>query len=1010
MAARPRLAADGVVEAALNRRPETVNTEPTALKPAAPKPTAPTSTAPKTGRHARMQHDTSTRLLEIDRLFAQALELSGDGRAAWLRDLTARDAEAAARVEELLRAAETPTGAAFDGQLQSIVSNLVAASTDSADCSADRDGDRSGDRFGPYRVVREIARGGMAIVYLAERADGAFAQQVALKVLPLAFADEQARRRLERERQILANLQHPGIARLLDGGADAWGRPFLVMELVEGTPIDRYCDTHRLTLDARVRLLVDAARAVEYAHQNLIVHRDLKPSNVLVTADGHVKLLDFGIATLLEQERDLDGLETERPRTQRLFTPAYASPEQWRGEPLTVASDAYQLGLMLFELLTGQRLGERLIVAPSAVVADFARTLSAAAIATRAAARATTHADWIRRLRDDLDAIACTLLHPDPGGRYPTVAAFIDDVARHQAGVPIVARQPTVRYRASKFVRRHRVRVGAAVVAGMAMVGGTTAALWQASAARQERDRARTEATRAQRVADFLIDVFAISNAERMRGRDTSARDLLDRAARRVDRELAGEPSLQADMMDAIGHAYHNLGFYAEAETLLRRALDARQQQSPQDRKAIANVQHHLGQLLHDRGEPAEAERHLTEALTLRRAIYGPSASDPSIADTLHALGWLAHCRGQIDESDHLLRAALTMRRALLGGSDPAVAATLNELARLAIRRRRFAEAEQFAREALEIRRRVLGPRHPSVAASLDMLGMVRHNVDDYAGAERSYREALEVRQQTLGASHPDTLVVSNNLGSVLYDHEDYAGASRAYRDAVERGRTRLGNRHPMIAQYLFNLSRSDYELSRGAEAEQALRESLAIREAVYGERHMQTAAALAQLAIVLRDRGLHGDQGGLGDRGDRGDHAALEESRRLFERSLRICRSLRDDDGTLMSTVLLQYGGLLIDLGRTAQAAAMIEEGVASRRAEYGETSWRTAEAKTFAADLLLAQGHRDQALAIWAQAVPILKKERPNLRATRRAIERWNAAATEEAVTASAAATASP
>ena len=262
------------------------------------------------------------------------------------------------------------------------------------------------------------------------------------------------------------------------------------------------------------------------------------------------------------------------------------------------------------------------------------------------------------------------------------------------------------------------------------------------------------------------------------------------------------------------------------------------------------------------------------------------------------------------------------------------------------------------------------------------MLGMVRHSVDDYVGAERWYREALEVRQQTLGAGHPDTIVVSNNLGSVLYDHEDYAGARRMYRDALDRGRMRLGNRHPLIAQYLFNLSRSAYELSRGDEAEQTVRESLAIREAVYGERHMQTAASLTQLAIVLRDRG------------------AREEARGYFERALRICRSLRDDDDddeTLMMIVLLNYGGLLLDLGDTAQAAAMIEEGVAWRVTEYGDTNWRTAEAKTIAAGLRLAQGRRDQALEMWAQAVPILEKERPALRATRYASERWAVALAE-------------
>lgn len=269
---------------------------------------------------------------------------------------------------------------------------------------------------------------------------------------------------------------------------------------------------------------------------------------------------------------------------------------------------------------------------------------------------------------------------------------------------------------------------------------------------------------------------------------------------------------------------------------------------------------------------------------------------------------------------------------------------------------------------------------------------MIEHGGGRYAEAERDYRESLDVRRQTLGPSHPDTVIGTNNVASLLFDHEDYAGAHRLYREALDRGRERLGDRHPMVAQYLFNLSLSAFQLSRDAEAERDLRESLAIRESVYGERHMQTAATLAQLAVVLRERG------------------ARDEARRDFERALRICRTLRDDDA-LTATVLLNYGAFLIDVGRTTQAAALIDEGLTLRRAQYGDPSWRTAAARTIAADLRIAQGRRDEAMQLWARAVPILQKERPAFRATRRALARWSAvAAGHELATATGAADAWP
>jgi serine/threonine protein kinase/tetratricopeptide (TPR) repeat protein len=938
-----------------------------------------------------MRHEAPTRLLAIDRQLAQALDLVGDARRAFLRTLAEADAEMAARVAELLDAAEAPDA---DDQLASLVAGIAARACEddpdlisSASTASTGKGLLPTDCLGPYRVVREIAKGGMAVVYLGERADGAFEHQVALKVLPLALADDDAGRRLQRERQILADLQHPGIARLLDGGADAWGRPYLVMELVEGTPIDRYCDDHRLDIEARLRLMVEAARAVEFAHRHLVLHRDLKPSNVLVTREGQVKLLDFGIATLLDADgggpRTAPHMQTQ-PRTQaRLLTPAYASPEQWRGEVLTTASDAYQLGLMLFELLTGQRVSEapdevsgvRPLAPPSAVVAR----LSPDEVSARARDRATTPAAWVRRLRDDLDTITGTLLHPDPTSRYGgRVAAFIEDVARHHAGTPIVARPPTRRYRASRFVRRHRVSVAAALIVLLVLIGGGAAALWQAAAAQRARDRAMVEASRAQHVAEFLMEVFAVSNAERAVGCDTSARDLLDRGVRRVEQELAQEPELQAGMMDVMGEAYHSLGFYDQATVLLDRALAARESQAPRDFDAIATVHQHLGVLMHDRGELDRADRHFTEALILRRRMHG--AAHPLVADTLHEMAWLAFCRGQLDESGQLFREVLAMRRQLLGGGHPAVAATLNELGRLALRQRHPQEAESFVRDGLAIRRRALGPRHPTVAASLDMLGMISHTLGQFDEAEQQYREALGIRRQTQGPGHPETLVESNNLASLLYDREDYEAARRLYRETIERGRERLGNRHPLVAQYLFNLSLASQQLLRHAEAERALREAIAIRQEVYGERNVDTAGAITQLATVLHETG------------------ALEEARRQFERALRICRTLPAGE-TLTSLTLLSYGSLLLDLGRVGEAAPMIEEGATLRQQHFGDRSWRGAAARTIVADLRVAQGRPHEALQLWADALPILRHGRPKSRATVHALARWQATVAEVA-----------
>lgn len=482
-----------------------------------------------------------------------ALEVPLAQRDAWLNSLQSSEPEIAAEVGRLLAAQDAETFALF---LNRPLAPALASQSP------------AGESIGSFRVLREIGRGGMAEVYLAERADGQYSQQVALKILRIGLAGSEAQLHFAQERQILASLEHPSIARLIDAGVTALGQPYFAMEYVEGLAIDRYCDEQRLDIDARLQLFLKVADALRYAHRHLIVHRDLKPSNILVTRAGDVKLLDFGIAKLLEP-RALDHAAPPTRDGARLMTPEYASPEQVLGRRITTATDIYQLGLLLYRLLTGREpyavRGQAPIDAFRVICESEPMTASSVLEPTCAddetqvgtitdicAARATNPARLRRTLRDDLDAILLKALRKEPAQRYSSVVRLIDDIQRHRRGLTVSACQGVWLYRAAKFSRRH---ASVLLVIGVALLAVVSLTAWYTVKLADERNRARLEAASATQIAEFLASVFYGSSSRLVNG-STTARELLDRGAERIEADRALPPEIKARLLNIIDDVY----------------------------------------------------------------------------------------------------------------------------------------------------------------------------------------------------------------------------------------------------------------------------------------------------------------------------------------------------------------------------------------------------------------------------------------------------------------------
>ena len=642
-------------------------------------------------------------------------------------------------------------------------------------------GGLEGRMVGAYRIVRRIGGGGMGVVYLAERADDAFRKRIAIKVLPPGEGSEDIVRRFTTERQILAALEHPNIARLLDGGATEEGRPYFALEYVEGKPIDAYCEDRRLGVRERLELFLTLCDAVQFAHANLIVHRDLKPGNVLVTGDGVPKLLDFGIAKLLNPE--LASRSGATISFLRMLTPDYASPEQVEGGPITTATDVYSLGILLYRLLTGRRPYALADSSPAEMVDAICRRVpeppSAAVMRPReeaespgsgppgggaegTARRAGDRARLRRALAGDLDAIVGKALRKMPERRYPSVALLAEDVRRHLQGLPVRARRGTLAYRAGKFARRWRwpLAATAAVLVALLALGARLA--WEKSRAEAALAVAEVERARAEQTTSLLVELFQL--ADPLRPGELDAREILERAAMRVERGGFPDPAVRAGMQRTIGVAFRNLGLPDRAIPLLEASLAL--ERAGGDRRAELETLHELAIALYEAGDLDAAEDRYRQSLTGFRAAFGDR--HPTTGRALNDLAALRFQQGRVAEAEALFEQALAIRRE--PDAAPAdLAETLNNLA--AVRARSDPEgAEALFREALAIRRRHFGPGHVMVANTQQHLARLLRRQGRAAEALPLAGDALAAMRDNLLPGDWRISVVETVVGGCLAD------------------------------------------------------------------------------------------------------------------------------------------------------------------------------------------------------------------------------------------------
>lgn len=806
---------------------------------------------------------TPARKTEIDRHLTEALGLAATDRVVYLDWLALRDRDLARRVRHLLALAERPDPRLEPGRWAAgpLWSELAGEPAEPPPVD---------ERIGPYRIVEEIGRGGMSIVYLAERVDGLFEQRVAVKYLSSDLHGS-GLRRFERERRILAGLSHPGIARLLDGGTDRRGRPYIVMEHVPGEPIDRFVAATDADLDRRLELFRLVADAVRFAHRNLVVHRDLKPSNVLVTPDGRVRLLDFGIARLLEP---LPTGEPSAPPTRspaRVLTPEYASPEQIRGDRVTTASDVYQLGVLLYELLSGRRphrleklsLGEieRRLAGPDPPPPSVAAAGSrSAGDAPRALAR---------RLRGDLDNVVMKAMAKDPEQRYASVGEMLEDLWRFRSGLPVRARRPSIGYRAGKFVRRHRAGVAAAVILATVLLGyGITVT---AQARRIAKEAARTEQVKA-----LLASLFVPANPGVSKGSEPTASELVADGARRIALELRDQPDIQSEMMTLLGEVYLTMGRYEEAAGQLRRALETRRRSGAPD-AAVSRTARLLGEALHYQGRYREAERVLREDLPVRSRAFGERSREVGLA--LSDLGDLLHSLGELAEAEDVLRRALAIQTAGGGDDSEPAARARRDLANVLRDRGAYGEAERLYRRSLAASLGRLGPVDPIVSYTRAELARLLAETGGHDEAETLLEESLAAYATLYPGGHAMQGVALRTLGILRLRQDRPAEARAVLTRAIGVLRRTLSDRNALIPR-----------------AERYLAEALLATEEVDG------AAALAERVVVdLRARGVPAHPA-VADALETLGRARLRQDRPLEAVRL-LERALASRDGTSVAT-----------------------------------------------------------------------------------------------------------
>jgi len=887
-------------------------------------------------------------------IFLELLELEGGAREEHLQRACAGDAELRRMVEHLL-AGEPQGTSALDRDLALPPLDLESAAADPPRA------------IGPYRIVREIGRGGMGCIYLADRDDAQFRQQVAIKVVHPGLSGAGIIQRFKNERQILANLDHPNIARFLGGGALSDGRPYLVMEFVEGERIDAYCDRHALPVEERLRLFESVCAAVQVAHQNLVVHRDLKPSNILVGEGGEPKLLDFGIAKILEPERAEFTVARTRP-DESLMTPEFASPEQVAGQPITTASDVYSLGVILFRLLTGRspyRLAERTptsirvaisqqepprpsILAREGLASD-GDTVTAVELAER---RGTRPERLRRRLAGDIDNIVLTALRKEPHRRYASAQQLSEDIRRHLDGLPVSARPDTWTYRTSKFCRRNRMAVSALTLLLLSLAAFGIVSTLQAQDLERQRARASDQADTSTAVADFLVGLFEGANPAESGSAQVSAADLLDRGRKRIE-SLSDRPAIQARLLDTIGRSYQFLGRNSDALPLLERAAALSEKLYGPESVEIAEPLHRIAKIRMDSGNLDAALELYVRVLAIHEA-HQPR-NERKLAESHNNIALPLMDLGRNREALEHLQIALGIFEHLDPPDLRSLATNYANCAWAAYGLGHLDDALHFADQAMQVAERVPEDSYLALAMITTFA-----DIQKEAGKPREAEQALEralARSRALWGEDSDLFFT---LEESLAYAKEYAGkfdeSIELLRHTVELCRKK-GRDLNLAAELniLGKLLRSEGKLD---EAQQRLEEALEVCSRLKPEPKWEQARAHSLLALV------HDAQG------------KREEADAEVREARVVADTPRAKPFPSLANLLENVGQHYRVAGDEKQALEYLQRALDMDLALYGETSSYVAIVRQRIADVHRVAGRTDEAERLLRAAVDGLEK----------------------------------
>jgi len=832
--------------------------------------------------------------------------------------------------------------------------------------------DISPEVVGNYRIIQKLGVGGMGEVYEAEQIKP-IRRKVALKLIKWGMDTKQVVARFESERQALALMNHSNIAKVFDAGTTEKGRPYFIMECVKGIPITEYCDKMRLDNRKRLELFTQVCDGVQHAHQKGIIHRDIKGSNVLVMIQDEKpvpKIIDFGVAKATAQRLTERTVFTEMG--QLIGTPEYMSPEQaeMTGLDIDTRTDVYSLGVLLYELLVGvlpfdakELRGAgfdeiRRKVREDEPPKPSTRLTTPGFDTTRATRnRKTDLSTLTKQLKGELDWIAMKAMAKDRTQRYASVSELAADIGRHLRHEVVLAGPPSAVYRMRKYVRRHKAGVVAAALVILAVIIGITGTSIGLIKARRAEKVAKEEADTAQQVSNFLVELFEVSDPSEARGNTITAREILDRGAEKVDRELESQPLVQARLMNTMGEVYRKLGLYDQAESLVKKAISIQQDTLGDEHLEMSRSLNILASILWERGDYAEAKPIYERTLKIRKKILGPDHLD--VAHTLNNLANLLMFQGNYAEAKPLMERALEIREKAYGPNHEDVANTLNSMGALYYLMGEFAKAEPLFERTLAIREEILGHDHPHLAMTLNNLALVRKELGKYSGAKLLLERTIAIQEKVLGPDHTNLASGLHNLAEVLRAMGDYAAAKPLYERAIKIYENAHGPNHPELARFIRNLAELLKESGNLERALLLLERSLAIQEKALGPDHPDTAWSLFSLANVYSEQDRH------------------TKAESFYRRSLKIFENAFGPDHGNTAWCLIGIAYLYSKQGRHAEAETLFKRALSAQEKAYGSEHPNLLKTLIGYAAVLQELGQKAEAKQLEARAETIRRKK---------------------------------